>query len=114
MGMGPVVSAQTAVNAPNTALAASVVVAGARALYGGTVYNSKASAQYIQFFDSATLPADTAVPLFTIPVPAHSVATINYGLRGRAFAAGIVACNSSTDGAKTIGSSDCLFDLQYA
>lgn len=112
--MGPVVSAQAAANGQNTALATNVVIAGARALYGATITNTKASSQYIQLHDSATLPADNAVPLLSINMPAHSVATLDYGLRGRSFALGIVICNSSTDATKTIGSADCLIDAQYA
>lgn len=113
--MGPVISAQAPPNAAPVALAASATVKAAPGvLYGATVTNTKASAQYIQIHDSATLPADNAVPLMSINLPAHSVATLDCGLRGRAFSAGIIMCNSSTDATKTIGSADCLFDAQYA
>ena len=32
---------------------------------------------------------------------------------GRWFTIGCIVCNSSTQGSKTIGSADCLFDVQY-
>jgi hypothetical protein len=32
---------------------------------------------------------------------------------GRLFANGIAVCNSTTPASKTIGSADCLFDINY-
>lgn len=81
--------------------------------YGLTGYNSKASAQFIQLHDAATLPADGAYPRVTITVPATSNFSIDFGKYGRRFDAGIVICNSSTGPTKTIGSADCFFDVQH-
>jgi hypothetical protein len=69
-------------------------------------YNSKGSAQFIQLHDSATLPADTAVPVYTFTVAATSNFSIDVPITGIPFTNGIVICNSSTGPTKTIGSAD--------
>jgi len=75
-------------------------------------YNSKASAQFIQLHNSATVPADTAVPLEIITVPATSNFSMTY-FDGIKCDAGIVVCNSSTGPTKTLGSADCWFVVDY-
>lgn len=101
-------------NAFTRALAASLVVKPNQGkLYGLSVTNTKAAAQFVQVFDASTLPADTAVPLISFQVPASSAGSLYFGSVGRAFEQGIVVCNSSTQGSKTIGSADCLFDAQF-
>ena len=82
-------------------------------LFGFTGYNSKASAQFIQVFDAAILPADAAVPTLTFTAAASSNFSIDFGVRGRQFLNGIVICNSSTGPTKTIGSADIFVDAQY-
>lgn len=68
-------------------------------------YNSKASAQFIQFHNSATLPAEGAVPVITFTVPASS--NFSYVFPdGWVFDRGLTVCNSSTATTKTIGSAD--------
>ena len=74
-------------------------------------YNAKASAQYIQLHNSATLPADTAVPEYSFKVDAASNFSLDLSLYGDYFDTGIVVCNSSTQATKTIGSADCTFTL---
>lgn len=92
-------------NNPTVALAASLIAkASAGILYGVDIFNSTASAQTIQLHDSATLPADTAVPVAVLNLPASGSLQIDYGVHGKAFGLGIVICNSTTVATKTIGS----------
>lgn len=101
-------------NATTTAYAASLVVSPVGAtIFGITGHNSKATEQYIQIHDAASLPADTAIPKITILVPALTSFSLDFGDTGRLCPSGIVVCNSSTGPTKTIGSADCWFDVQY-
>ncbi len=95
------------------ALRNAVVVPGRIVVYGFLVYNTKASAQYLNVFDASTLPADGGVPLFSFALAANSGVGFDWTPRGRQFQTGLVLCNSSTDTAKTIGSVDCFFDVQF-
>ena len=90
----------------------AVVKTGDGWLYGFTVSNTNAAAQFVLVFDSPTLPPDTAVPLIAKLVPAGDAIAFEW-LHPRRFESGLVLCNSSTQGAKTIGAADCLFDAQY-
>lgn len=101
-------------NAATTAYAASLIVkSAAGTLVGLSGYNSKTSTQFLQIHDAAALPADAAVPKVVLAVPASSPFSLDFGPRGRAFASGIVICNSSTGPTKTIGSADLWLDAQY-
>lgn len=101
-------------NTTSTAYEAShVIKAGAGNLFGFSGYNSKATAQFILFYDSATVPADTAQAVLVISVPAQSNFSYNPGIYGRKFTAGISWSNSSTAPTKTIGSADVFLDAQY-
>lgn len=79
-------------------------------IYGFWV--SSVAAQFIQVFDLNAVPADTAVPLLSFPVAATSGVGANW-IPPRAFRNGLVLCNSSTQHTKTLGSADCIFDVQY-
>jgi hypothetical protein len=98
---------------PTAYVASLIVKATGGTFFGLTGYNSKGSSQFIQLHDSATLPADTAIPEVVFTVPATSNFSLDYSV-GREFKLGIVVSNSSTGATKTIGSADCWFDVQYS
>lgn len=101
------------INIHSNALAASITVKSGQAiLYGFTVLNTNASAQFIQVFDARTLPAEGTVPVVVFTVAGSSQLGVNW-IPGRTFRQGVVICNSSTAPTKTIGAADCFFDVQF-
>lgn len=100
-------------NYSSKALEASAVVkTGDGILYGFTVTNTNAADQYVLMFDARAVPSSGAVPIFGQKVSGGD-AVSGLWWPGRTFFAGIVLCNSSTQGSLTIGAADCLFDAQY-
>jgi hypothetical protein len=99
-------------NINTTAYAASLVVKSA----AGTCYevrgHNSGDAQFVQVHDASSLPADTAVPEDIIYVAANTSFSITYP-EGKAFATGIVVCNSSTGPTKTIGGADLWISAEY-
>jgi len=93
--------------------ASSVTKASAGTVYGVTGYNSRTTAQFFQFFNSATVPADTSVPVITFTVAASSNFSVDFGVYGRYFSTGIAWANSSTGATKTIGANDVFCDVNY-
>jgi hypothetical protein len=93
--------------------ASHVIKAGPGSLFLVTGISTNVGTQYIQVHDSATLPANGAVPAIVLVVAAGE--GFSYDLReiGRFFKKGIVVCNSSTLPTKTIGAADCWFSAQY-
>jgi len=89
--------------------ASRILKAGPGTLLSLTGYNSKGSAQFIQLHDSATVPADTAVPVLVITAATIANFSLTLPPGGIPFANGIVVCNSSTAPTKTIGSADTFF-----
>jgi hypothetical protein len=102
-------------NSTSTAQEASrVVKASAGTLFVVSGFNNHTSDQYIQLFDSASLPANGVVPKIVIRAFAREPFGYRAPEAGRAFSTGIVICNSTTGPTKTIGSANCLFDIQYS
>lgn len=68
----------------------AVIKASAGNLYEITVSNVTATPTYIKLYNKATAPVlATDVPTVTIPVPANSINSLNFGAIGKRFAAGI-------------------------
>lgn len=88
--------------------ASHILLAGGGVLVGLVGYNS-GSAQFIQVFNSTTLPANASVPIITFTVAATSNFSVTLPGTGIPFSTGIVVCNSSTGPTKTIGTTDCWF-----
>lgn len=103
----------TASLSSSTALEASKIAkASAGYIFGFSGYNNKDSSQYIQLHNSATLPADTAVPIVWLKVYANSNFSFEFE-KPIYLSSGITICNSSTLATKTIGSADCMFNVVY-
>lgn len=85
---------------------------GEGSLYGVIGYNANVAAQFILFFDSATTPANGAVPDFMVLAQAASPFVLGFGELGYPFTDGMYVCNSSTQATKTIGTTDCWFNAQ--
>ena len=89
--------------------ASHVLKASAGKLISLVGYNNSATAQYIQLFDSATVPADTTVPVYSFYVQGTSNFSLDNASIGIPFTTGIAVSNSSTLATKTIGSANCWF-----
>jgi len=92
--------------------ASHVIKATAGKLHGFSGYNS-GPAQFIQIYNSATLPADTAVPIIIIKIAATDNFSWDSGGKPYPFATGMVIGNSSTGPTKTIGAADCWFNVLF-
>lgn len=99
-------------NASSNVLSASIVIGNARALYGFTVNNTNASAQFILLFDSTKAAATNDAPAASFVVDGSKALPIEY-IRPRKIRRGIVLMNSSTADKLTAGAADCWFDVQY-
>lgn len=104
---------RTPLNKTTTSYVNSLIVKQeAGTLHFITGYNSGPD-QFIQIFDSNLLPADGQTPKIIFIIPTQSNFSFDLGVEGRYFSSGIIICNSTTGPTKTIGSSDCWFDVQY-
>jgi hypothetical protein len=72
-----------------------VVATEAATLLGANIYNGSSDVGFLQVFDAAAIPAEDAVPLVILAMPAHSSARLDFGPRGRGFTTGIVLAGSS-------------------
>lgn len=108
----------TSVLAASLVLTPSTVTAQHIRCFTITGFNTKASDQYIMVFDAAAVPSNgTVTPVAVLLAPAGYQFSFNWP-DGRLFANGVVVANSSTvtSGGNltlTIGSADCLFDINY-
>lgn len=98
---------------PAAYVASLIINATGGVLYGLHAHNSNGAARWIQLFDSATLPADTAVPLLIYSVATLTSVQLDFGVFGLRFTKGIVVCNSSTGPTKTIGAADSWFCARF-
>lgn len=99
----------------STALESSKVLkASAGQLVQLSVFNSKASAQFILLINATSLPANGAVALLFPPIPIAAGTLTVLDLPAPLVAStGIVAANSSTGTfSLTVGSADCAFYAQ--
>jgi len=84
----PTASVHTLTSAATTN--ATNVKATAGHVYELTVDNFTASIKWFKLYNKATAPTvGTDVPVLTIPVPANSFVTLNFGATGKRFATGI-------------------------
>jgi hypothetical protein len=75
----------------------SRIVEGEHTLLEVEAYNATGNKLYLMVFDSATLPADGTVPLFTaVPVATDDTTAISLDPYGLPFTEGIVAALSTT------------------
>ena len=112
------VSGTVTANVATTSLAKSsayeasrVVKASVGTLFSLTGYNS-GPAQFLQIFNSASVPANSTAPDLLVAVPAQSTFAFEWR-SGLVFSTGISISNSSTGPTKTIGSNDCYFTASY-
>lgn len=81
------------------ALASMVVSALPGKLHHLAVVNASANARFVQIHDAASLPADTAVPLFSWPIAANGTFELPFGIP---VTTGAVVAISSTLATLTI------------
>ncbi len=110
-GVSNAVALKAATTATSTALEnGHALKAGAGTLRLASVFNTGASAQFYQLFDSAAAPVNGTVPVAVIAVAAGQQGRFDYGSGGRPFVNGIYIGNSTTAGTRTPGAADSLFD----
>lgn len=101
-------------NAFTPAVANSLVAfTGQGRVLGISISSTRSSSQFIQVFNASTVPADGAVPLLSVDIATVVAKGIAWDPYGRWFTIGCVITNSTTQGTKTIGAADCIFDVQY-
>jgi hypothetical protein len=92
---------------------AGVIANGRAVLLQIGALNTNAAARWLQLFNAASVPADAAVPVLSIPMAAGAYVSRDFGAYGKLFPDGISWCTSSTAVTKTVGSADALVDATY-
>lgn len=101
-------------NAFTPALASSLVAfTGQGRLIGFTASSTRGTGQFVQLFNAYSLPSNGAIPLLSIDIASATAKGVAFDPYGRWMTIGCVIANSTTQGSLTIGSADCLFDVQY-
>ena len=90
----------------------SQVKASAGVLYGVSGYNS-GSRQWVHIFNSATQPANGAIPFAVIRVAGDNNFAWDTGKFGIPIDTGIYIANSTTAATLTSASADCWFNAAY-
>lgn len=102
------------VNSSSLALEASHrAFTGQGRVLGLTASSTRGSGQFIQVFDAATTPATGAIPVVSVDIATVTAKGIAWDPWGRWFFSGCIVANSTTQGSFTVGSADCLFDVQF-
>ena len=84
-------------------------------IYWYYIYNAASSVRYVKFYNKATAPSESDVPVLTIPVPATSAANVASPVGG--FSAGLslratTGVADSDTGAPT--GNDVVINLDFA
>jgi hypothetical protein len=99
-------------NASSQGVAASLVVKTSPGLLLGFTVSS-VSSQFVQVFDLAAVPANTAVPTLSFDVTALTTRGVSW-LSPRGFKNGIVIAASTTQHTLTIAvAANTIFDVQF-
>lgn len=86
-----------------------VLKAGAGTLVSLTGSTTAVTDQYIQLFNSTTVPANGTAPITYFTLPAGSDFSYDLPITGMPFTVGITVSNSTTTSTKTAGAADCWF-----
>lgn len=97
----------------NGLVESGVIKAKKGTLLGIMGYNNSGSDQFIQIFNSPTVPADTTVPEITFKVLKSSSFSVSFGENGYPLKDGISWSNSSTLDTKTIGLANIWLNAIY-
>ena len=87
----------------------SIISAVSVVLVDIQIENVTAGAKFVQLFNSATVPADTAVPDYCFTIAASGQLNITMNGAPESFDTGLVIVSSSTQATKTISATDDLF-----
>lgn len=101
-------------NYSTTTLSSSGVIKNSPGtIYGIIGINNNANQQYLQIFESASVPADGTVPTLVFILEPLDNFSIDFGVYGFDLDAGISWSNSITLETKTIGLEDCWLNAIY-